>query len=471
MTINSVDMDKALSSASYAQQVLRSGNISAEQKGQLSAKWGAENINKWLSVDSTQYQIDDASYDAAKEAGKQAAIDTTGHDGSKTSTASVAFDTGASVAGAVGTGMLIAGGGKATQQVSLATAKEGSKLTEAKGSTKTGAYIAAISAIAVALKYQIEKPNEEQYKAAMELHNQNGEGANLLGEGSNSLTIAQNNMNEANEEVTQLTEEAEETNEEANDKIEENKTLFDFYRQQYENLKARKEAGEQLTPDERELMKQLAPLMEDLGEEINVTTEETSETVNDYNDEIADYQEVYDESAETMAEVEGITEYAESFDEDTRTKCYVEGGSQALNALSGAMASAKLFAGPWWQYILAGAAGVAAARSSLASAEQFGEASDIKEEIHFREGVQEYNAETNTMYEEELDNYAGNIDVIEDLELEVPNDLKVPQDAETIAATTNTSESGLSSETANTQETDKSSNNDDKNKKEKDDKQ
>ena len=432
MSIESVDLERALESATYAQQMLRSGKVSTEQKGQLVAKWGAENVNKWLSVDTTEYQIDDADYDASKLAGKESAKQTTGYDGGKNYGSTVdATMAAAQVASTITFAANTAGGVFATTNLAAGyqAAQAATETTEAtaasgtKGIGKASAYAAAILCIATAAKYWLQNPNKEQVDAANHLKE------NELPEAQGSLNEAQGLMEDASEEVAELTEEAEKTNEDANDKIEENKTLFDFYKQQYDALKAKKESGEALTPDEQALMKQLAPLMEDLNEDITTTSEDTSDQVNDLNDEIGEYQEVYDESAETIAEVEGVTDFAEGFDENTRTMCYVEGASQTLNALSGGYAAAKLMAGGPWQWALAIATGVAAASSTVAAGQQFQRAGQVSDEIDLRRETQDLGTTTNDMYDEELENYATNIEVVEDLELEIPEDMEVPTDS------------------------------------------
>lgn len=429
MSIESVDLERALESATYAQQMLRSGKVSTEQKGQLVAKWGAENVNKWLSVDTTEYQIDDADYDASKLAGKEAAKESTGYDGKGGSTASAvgsAIGAGASAVGALapsvlGGGIECAGNFLTTGSCSLSGA--GSTLSEtAKGAKNLGAYATVILAAAVAAKYWISNHNKDEHEAANHLKE------NELPEAQGSLNEAQGLMEDASEEVAELTEEAEAVNEDANDKIEENKTLFDFYKQQYDALKAKKESGEVLTPDEQALMKQLAPLMEGLNEDITTTSEDTSDQVNDLNDEIGEYQEVYDESAETIAEVEGVTDFAEGFDEKSRTLMYVEGASQGVNAASATRAAIMLSSGGPWNWAFAAIGYAAAASSGIATGQQFSWAGDMSKEIDLRRETQDLGTTTNDMYDEELENYATNIEVVEDLELEIPEDLEVPSD-------------------------------------------
>ncbi len=429
MSIESVDMDRALTSQAYAQQVLRSGNVSAEQKGQLAAKWGADNVNKWISVDSTKYEIDDVSYDAAKDAGKDAAKDSTGYDGGKSyaSVKDAVVTVGAHVAGQTVLKNVAAPLVDKLATGAIDKAQQAGKNVKCDPTGEASFIVGCTMGLAEGIRYMAEKPNEEQVDAANHLL------TNELPESMASLSEAQGMMADASEEVTELTEEAESINEDANQKIEEDKTIFDFYKMQYEALKAKKERGEQLTPDEQALMKQLAPMMEDMNEDITSITENTSGQVNDLNDEIGEYQEVFDESAETIAEVEGVTDYAENFDENTRTMCYVEGVAQGINAgMSGYSAfKAGRFAasGGWftawaWAFAAMGTAG--AAFSTKGASEQMRWAKNVGDEIDVRREVQDIGSQTTDMYDEELDNFAGNIETVEDLELEIPEDMETP---------------------------------------------
>ena len=432
MAINSVDMEQALTYQSYAQQALKSGDVSAEQKGQLVAKWGAENVNKWLSVDSTEYQIDDADYDTAKQAGKEGAKDSVGYDGGKTyiSVGNAAASVGATVGTHVGGDAISAAAGKAAANAGKAAAASDSPIQN------LSSIATAVMTAAIAAKYYLDKPNKDQHKAGEHLLSEE------LPEGFNSLNEAAADAQDASDEIAELTEEAEEKNEDANNKIEENKTLFDFYRKQYEGLKTRAEAGEELTPDEKALMKQLQPYMENLGEEIDDTAETTSSEVGDIYSDIDDYQETFDTSAEKIATVEGVTDYAEGFDSNAKTMMYVEAGAQGVNALSAGVAAARLWAETGFSFgtltpfaVMATAAGIA---SGNAATQQVSWAGDMQKEIHTRKDVQKLGDKTTDIYEEEIDNFASNKEIVEDLEIDMPEDLTVPEDTANTDSTNTT---------------------------------
>ncbi len=426
MAISSVDLDRALTSASYAQQVLRSGNVSVEQKGQLVEKWGADNVNKWLSVDSTSYEIDDFDYKYAKEAGADSAKDSTGYDGGKTygAVGDAALSAGAAVGGRLLGGQLVNAGAKligASKDIMQDTLSLGTK----KGPVKLSDIATAILSSAVAAKYWLQKPNEDQVKAARQLM------SNDLPEGFSTLEEAQEDLEEASAKVTELTEEADAKNEDANKKIQEQKAQFDYKKQQYQALKAKKEGGEELTPDEEDLLKRLAPEMEGMVSTISETGETVTSEVGALNDEIGEYEASYDESAEKIATVEGVTDFAEGFDENTRTMMYVEGAAQGVNMVSAGIAAVKLWAKATLSFgattVFAAMASAAALASRKAMTQQLGWAKEMTSEIDLRREVQDEVSNKTDLYDEELDNYAGNVEIVENLEVEVPQDLEVPQ--------------------------------------------
>ena len=447
MGINSVDMNKALSSESYAAQCIRSGKLTGSQRCQLAAQWGADKIKLWESVDSTDYKISDDDFDAAKSSGRKKAEEETGHDGSKQSWVRVGADALGSAAGALGAAApSLLGKGihnglnkMSSKNVSSWTNNQtgqsgtnqmGDQLSDkTKGDKNLGDITTIVLTAAVALKYRLSKPNEDQHDAAMKLYNAS-EGSGVLADGQASLNEAQEIMQDATEQTTELTEEAEEINEDANEDIDDNKTNFDFFRKQYEYLKAKAQSGEELTPDEKQMLKKLAPLMEEASANISSAQDEASTALSDKSDEIAAFQSDYDDGAETIAEVQGVTDFAEGFDSATRTMAYIEGVSQGLNGASAGVAAGRLAAksglGFWLvaPFVAIGAATVTS--SAFASTEQFKWAGEIGQEIDVRESVQDLGSETEDVYNEELDNFAGNLDIIDDLELEVPEDTAIP---------------------------------------------
>ena len=415
---------------------LRSGNVSVEEKAYYVAKFGDDFVKQAMSVDSTKYEISDEDFNDAKSDGKQNAKDGTGYDGGKTYGAVV--DAGLAAGSTLGAASFEVAGHLTRKVIGGAAGKAVDGLSKAKnGAAKNknlGAHATVILAAALAAKYWLQKPNKDQHEAALHLQK------NEFVEGQNSLSQTQEDLQAASEEVLELTEEAEDKNEEANQTIEEKKTMFDFYKQQYEALKAKKEAGERLTPDEKALMRSLAPQMETAGTEINDISETTSNEVGELNDKIGEYQDSFDESAENIAEVQGVTDFAEGFDENTRTMMYVEGAAQGLNSISAFAAAAKLTVSGWWNWAFAAIGYAAGTSSAAASGQQLLWAKEMSGEIDARQNLQDLGDTTNEMYEEELDNYAGSIEVVEDLELEVPEDIEAPTTVASDTADTQTIE-------------------------------
>ena len=55
-------------------------------------------------------------------------------------------------------------------------------------------------------------------------------------------------------------------------------------------------------------------------------------------------------------------------------------------------------------------------------------ASDIGDEIDARKATQDLNSATTDLYDENIDIYAGQMEGVEDLELEIPEEMEVPED-------------------------------------------
>lgn len=420
-----VDINRALTDEKYAAKNI--DKLKGEDYSRVYAKYGGEKVRQWESIDGTKYQISDDKWDDSKADGKNKAKEQVGYDGHKSygSVGSGVLAAG----GAVATGISVANTGfmKVTGSAADTVIKDTTNETASSAGKagRTSAYVAAGLAIATAAKYWATQPNKEQVKAAKELYNESGEGSQLLVEGQSSLYGAQDIMMSATEETTELTEEAEEFNEESAEEIEEQKTEFDFNKKQFDFIKAKAQSGQQLRSDEKQVAASLTPKMQESQANIADIQESTSEELDDKFGEIEEFQAEYDTGAETIAEVQGLTDYAAGFDTNTRNMCYVEAGSQTLNAVSGAIASAKLMAGGPWNWALGIAAGVAAASSGVAAGQQMVKAHEVNTEIDFREATQELGAETEDVYAEELESFELNMEFVDELELEIPEDMEI----------------------------------------------
>ena len=321
---------------------------------------------------------------------------------------------------------------KTAGEESIKKAGEESCKTTAKSAGQSiGCIVGCVAGAATAAAYFIKKPNKEEKDACDDMQTEltNAQGA---------LAAEQENMQTMGEEIIALSDEAAQANEDANAKIVDTKTDYDMYKSTYEALKTRAQSGQVLSDDEKALYKTVTGHMASAGEEINNLSEGTGETVDGLYSDMETYQEGYDYAAETIGEIEGQTDFAASFDKSTQTMCYVEGGAQTLNSFSSFKSGVQAFSlatsGSWafgataWAYAFAAMGFAASASSGLAAAEQFTWAGDVGKEIDIRKQTEDLNAETLDVYTEEVDSYAGWMQGVDDLELEIPNDIEAPQD-------------------------------------------
>ena len=432
----SINVTEALNKETYAYKCWYNYNygkntlgISDSDYASIIGKW-KDSISAWgdFAKDENKYEISDSELSDYKAKGKQSAKDKTGYSGGKGKMiARGTVDAAVSVAGAASQKL----GAKVIGK-SLQGKITGSGMTSGAGASKAASFvIAAPLALATAIAYLAKKANKEQKEACDTLKNE------VLPEAQASLEETQDYMAETEEELLNLSEEAEEKNEEANDEIKEKKTDFDAERRIYDNLMSKKTAGEKLSEEEQIWLKEHAPLMAQISEEIDEISEGTSDEVNDLYDQMGEKEENYDEAAESIAEVDGIEDYAESFDSATRTMCYVEGAAHVLNAASGAKAAYEaasfaasgtlLFGATAWAWAFAAMGATGSAVSSVASAEQFKWAGEVGQEIDLRKATQAFSDETTEAYDEKVEVYEGAMGTVEDLELEIPDDLEVPE--------------------------------------------
>lgn len=426
----SFNLSQATTSPSYAYKCWYNYNyggntmgISAKDMGEITQTWNSE-LTKWratakTSQDENKYEIADDDFNTAKNNAKNTIKDETGYNGKK----------GGMIANGVtdlALSAVAATTGKAVANIVVNKAASKGVILGYKGAKGKGISDMAtvVMAAAVAAKYWIAKPNKTQKEACDELQNS-------MTDSQAALASAQGDMETYASEVEELSDEAAAQNEDANDSIEEDKTEFDMYKASYEALIEKMQSGEALTEEEKNLLNELIPLMQELGINIEETSNETTDNVGALYDEMGTYQEGYDEAASTMAEVEGVTDYAEGFDSATRAMCYVETAAQGINALGAGIAAAKLAGkGPiGWAFAAVGVA--AAASSTAAGVQQSKWAGDVGTEIGMRKETQNLNVDTQGIYDENVDVYAGQLENVEGLELEIPDDLEVPETPET----------------------------------------
>lgn len=425
---DSFNLSKATTSQAYAYKCWYNYNyggntmkISSKDMGEITQTWSGE-LKNWratASNDENAYEIEDDDYSTAKLNGKESAKDKTGYDGGKGGM--IANGVGDAVAsGFAAVGGKVVAKGMAKFGLGYKDTLGGHTATKDAGKGNLSDIATVVMASAVAAKYYIAKPNKEQKEACDELQN-------TMQDAQVSLVAAQDDMSSAGDEIVDLSDEAQAYNEDANDEIEDKKTEYDMNRATYDALMEKVKSGESLTEDEKALLKELVPLMQQLGIDIGDLSDETTEVVGEIYDEMGTYQDTYDNAASTMGEVEGVTDYAESFDDATRTMCYVESGAQTLNAAGAGLAAARLAGKAFVGWVFAAIGVAAAASSGIAAAQQFKWAGDVGTEINARKETQDLNTTTTDLYDENIDIYAGQMEGVEDLELEIPEGMEDPE--------------------------------------------
>lgn len=381
--------------------------ISNQDIGEIERVW-ADQLPSWrtrVSQDDNQYVIDDEDYSTAKKNGREQGEEAT--DGKPNTKAGVvqSYGSGATAIASAAT-------------AAVALAKKGSVCAPLMW------VAAALCAVAPTI-YAVNKANKDGKEACDVLQNE-------MGNAQAALQDTQSEMEDMATQLIELADEAKTVNDEANTVIVGEKTEFDMYRATFEALKAKAESGEPLTEDEKALYEKLAGLMEEAGENITSTQEETSGVVGEIYGDMGTYQDGYDYAAETMGEIEGLTDYAESFDGVVKANCKAAEVSLYANAGASGLVAAKLALDfnlftKAQSLIMGGVAVLAGTMSTIYAHEQGSFAGQVGKEIDLRKDTQDLNLETTEIYDVEIENYAGAMQGVEDLELDIPNDLEVPE--------------------------------------------
>ena len=415
--------------------------VSDSDYAALVKKWHSE-LNKWsnLANDENKYEISDEDFDDAKSTGKDNAKKETGYDGGHGNMLGRTIADGACAAvgaGVASPAIANAAKGAVGKIKGLFGGKSSSSTAtkSAKGAGKAGVLVACALSVASAVLYMVKKPNKDQVEACETMKNE------VLPEQQQILADTQDNLAETGELALSAAEEAEEVNEEANANIEEQKTEFDSMKETLYYIESDKASGMTLREDQKEWLKNNLPLMQEKGAEVAELQESATEDVEEKYEALGDLQENFDNAAESSANVEGVTEFAESFDRATKNNCTAEGIIQGIGGASAAINGAKaisigtglsIFGGI--AYIAAGVAAVAAGvKDGFAAAEQFKWAGIAGDAIDARKNTQDMNEETQEIYEEGVDDYEGFMGVVEDLELDIPDDMEVTEEEAAMA--------------------------------------
>ena len=423
-------------------------HTSDETMGQIVYEY-RDFLSSWqksVSNDDNKYEFDDSEFENWKAEGEQKAKESTGYE----NTTAQKVDQGirsygsAAVNGIGGTVSYLSGGGEALKTVATGTvefSKQGSlgqglkhfggdvtnDLKGKSGTKGVSAIVQAALAIATATAYAIDKPNEEEVKACDDLLEQ-------MTELQEALVEYQAQMQQMAQEIAEAQDEAQSVNEEANENMDTSKTEFDVFVDAYSAL-VEKAKTEGLTDEERSLVENLLASMSTTGEDITTTQDDAQTTVGDIYSDMGTYQEGYDEAAQGMAGVQGVTDYAAEIDERTQKACTWSAVGQAGNAVQGATSGAKLIvqgaSHGWWGIaeIALGLGAIAAGVvSGVNATEQYSMAGQVGNEIGARESTQGLNQNTQEVYGQEIENYATSMETIENLELVVPDKVEVPEE-------------------------------------------
>ena len=435
-----------------AGRILRSRTSTAEERSAVIAQIGEEKARELIAQthdnDENGYDVvlDDETKANSRERGKKTAAAATNHDGSGESAANLAPTVlgGAGAAGvAIATNLSSTGIGstisvelakKAKDKIANKAAKKAAKEGFNQGTKQAGKEAAKKVAVgdiitvgittATLGMYAATKPNSDEHEASEVLRTQE------LPTAISDLHETQGNIEDTAAEIQEQTEEAEALKDGAAEAIEENKVVLEVHKARAEELKAKKATNVALTQDERAELKTLNKEMTTRSEAIGTTSEDANDEIGDIHADITDKQSDFDDAAETMSEVQGLTDFSDGFTKSGEVTSYVEAGAMGLNSASATAAGAKILAKSAFSFgtttaigllgIATGVGSAAATTQQIGYAKDFSAASDLSEE------VQGINNETNDFYEEELDNFVGAMDYVEnDLVVDIPDDVEI----------------------------------------------
>jgi len=471
MTAINISSESACRAAYIDYHMGNQGQYTALQIGQIVEHWKTR-LQSWQDscddIDETQWDIEDnkalndymenwesetgsTAYSDGVEDGKEEAEDKTGHDGDFTREYSENIVMGVgSAAGTVistsvsamegcwewggnitmsqaGKGMKAVGEG--IKNIGKKSASEGSKETTKEVVKDASAIIAAVIAIATAIAYWIRNPNKDEIAACETLND------TVLPQAEKDTENAKKEILDATRKIGEMSDEATDKNEQANQDISDKKAEFDQYRASFEELQAKIDAGEVLSDSEKELYKELAELLAGFEEEITEIEETTSSEVKALQTDIESSQNVFDDAASTIGEVQGTVTYAGQIAGNEIAVTTIEGVSQTANAVSAGIAGARLCGmGPWLMAlgILSIAAGVS---SAVAAVMQFMGLAKGVETLSTKNDVQGLNVDTGKDFAKNVTIAESFQDGVKDLELYIPDDMDTPEaiDVDTLA--------------------------------------
>ena len=421
MTISSVNLTRALENQAYAQQVIRSGKCSPEQVEMIRNKYDPNDtglLDKWKSVDSTQYEITDDEKDVARARGSEKVDKATdGFDGEADNTA-----TKANTAATVGSAGATAAASTAAVIAAVAGAERTASQSKASGFLvlASGAALLAQSLILKAIN-----PNKDQAQALDDL-------APTMQEAQNELGEQQSVLSETTNDLVESTDELSEASEEANKATETKQKEYEKLQARYQELAAKQEAaktgGEPLTDAEKAEFIQLSGTLGTAYEDLKNIKVEGDESLEEAKEAVEEKQEVYDDAAMKMEEVQEITDFSAEFDEATKDNAQEVKTCANIGKIASVVTIAAGALHAWKVSSLFGTAEGVAALGGMAAAAGAGlvfngiaqDQEDYKSRaeagVENRTATEEVNVNTNDVYEEELDNYSASIDMMGEIE-------------------------------------------------------
>jgi len=391
-------------------------------------KW-EDKLKSWdtlgtREVDATQYELVDDEVSDARENGEERAREVTGDFDRKDNrgdVAKAAGDTTFAVAGAVGG---VAGGSIVAKIQGFSNCNIGLKsgATGPNGGKNISSYIAIAIGIITAATYWIKRPNKDAAEACEKLEIEQGNAQAALDEAQDQMAKDENDIQDAADE-------AETVNNEANNEIKTDKANIDSANRTLMTLQAKHDSGGVLTNTEKADFIACQNAVANDSRNIQETEDEATEVREACQSDMSTYQASFDETATTMEEVVGMTDYAASFDKATKTQSKALGWLLSINAVSSSALAIKLLTKPsvmWfskaWDLIFGGIAAAAAVSHGIAANEQFKFAKTAGNEIDARVITENLNADTNDIYETELEDYDTMMAGVEGLIVETPKD-------------------------------------------------
>ena len=407
MSISSIDMAKALNSSAYAEKIVKSGNLSEEQRQRLSNKYGESQLTNWEN-DSTVYQIDDTdettkTSSSDKSRGVERAKEATEYDGGADNAGSKAGTAIGGVFGAAGAVM-----GIVTALTSL--------VNSLKGYISNPYMNAVVGTILLANATALKAMNPNKDAAAA---------LDILAQEELPEMQAQVQDSEAaiindGEEIQDLIETANENKETATEEVGKQQALFAGHKKIIESYNSKDD--KQKTAADSTSAQVSRAQMSEISSSIESTITDASEENGKITEDIASLEDDYSVAQDDLELARGEIEYATSFDEDTENNAHMLNvtsrlaGVGSVGVVAGgvqAIATAGPFNIP--QYIAGGVAiGTGAASAvlyNLIANQQSDYENSASAEIEVRNELVDVTDVATETFDEEIENYTDNLEL------------------------------------------------------------